>query len=404
MSNWSLNKAPGYAPDSIATQKGWETPLGEVLVAIRGLATKAGAGDIVSLTFNAASYTQGDPISVSVQFNEKVNVTAGASLVLTGNIGNVTLYAAAQSNVGKVVFDKQVDNVTPAVLATGYATGTLTSTGVTPTNGDTVTLGAKTYTFQTTLTNVDGNVAIGANAAAALQNLKDAINLTGTPGTQYATAMTLHPTILATANNATTVSVRAKTSGTGGNSLASTETAVTLSFGGATLSGGVAVNSTLSIGAQTIGGTVLDANSAVAAVGTLTLSANAGNTETVTLASKVYTFQTTLTNSDGNVKIGATKEESAANLAAAINLSGTAGVQYAAAMTLHPSVSASVADNVMTVTAKTAGTAGNSIASTETLASGAFGGATLAGGSAGQATTLTVSAGLGTAAGARAVA
>jgi hypothetical protein len=38
----------------------------------------------------------------------------------------------------------------------------------------------------------------------------------------------------------------------------------------------------------------------------LTVSGNAVNAETVTLGAKVYTFQSALTNVDGNVKIGAT--------------------------------------------------------------------------------------------------
>ncbi len=118
------------------------------------------------------------------------------------------------------------------------AKGTLTSTGVNVSNGDTVTIGGKTYTFQTVLTNVDGNVLIGANAAASLANLKAAINLEAGAGTTYATATTVHTTVVADSVTATTLLVRAKASGSGGNSIASTEVAVTLSWGGATLASG----------------------------------------------------------------------------------------------------------------------------------------------------------------------
>lgn len=131
----------------------------------------------------------------------------------------------------------------PVMCEPGFsATGTLTSTGTTPTNGDTVTLGAKTYTFQTVLTNVDGNVLIGANAAAALTNLFNAINLGPGSGTTYAAATTLHPTVSAETVTATTIVVRAKSSGTGGNTIASTKVAVTLSWGAVTLiNGGTSV-------------------------------------------------------------------------------------------------------------------------------------------------------------------
>lgn len=123
---------------------------------------------------------------------------------------------------------------------TPRATGTLTSTG-NPADTDTVTINGKVYTFQTTLTNVDGNVLIGASAAASLLNLMHAINLSGgVPGTDYAAAMTLHPTIYADYTTATTLVVLAKTGGTGGNALTTTESSTSLSWGAGTLAGGAA--------------------------------------------------------------------------------------------------------------------------------------------------------------------
>lgn len=117
------------------------------------------------------------------------------------------------------------------------ATGTLTSTGVF-TDTQTVVVGGKTYTTQTSLTDTDGNVLIGADAAATLQNLLDAINLTGTAGTQYAASMTLNAEVRATANTATTLVVVAKTAGSVGNLIASTETQTNASWGAALLASG----------------------------------------------------------------------------------------------------------------------------------------------------------------------
>lgn len=123
---------------------------------------------------------------------------------------------------------------------------------------------------------------------------------------------------------------------------------------------------------------------AVAARVILTLTDNALDTETVTIGAKVYTFQDTLTNVDGNVKIGATAAITLSNLVAAINLGTGAGTAYAAATTVHSTVTAvEGAGDTVVVTAKTAGTAGNSIASTETLTNGSFASATLLGGLAG---------------------
>jgi hypothetical protein len=118
---------------------------------------------------------------------------------------------------------------------------------------------------------------------------------------------------------------------------------------------------------------------AVKAAGTLTLNSNPSNNETATVNGKVYTFVNTLTGVDGQVKILATKELTAAAFAAAINLSGTPNAQYASATTLHPDVSARVSGAVVTVIARVGGTAGNSITTTETFSDAAsiWNGATL---------------------------
>ena len=128
-----------------------------------------------------------------------------------------------------------------------------------------------------------------------------------------------------------------------------------------------------------------------AATGTLTLTANAGNGETVTIDGKVYTFQTTLTDADGNVKIGASASASLDNLIDAINLGTGAGTDYATSMTLHQTVTALAgAGDTMDVTAIQKDASGNSIATTETLANGSWGNATLTGGANGTGLNLAV--------------
>jgi hypothetical protein len=122
-------------------------------------------------------------------------------------------------------------------MAVAFASQTLTVTGQ-PLNTETVTVGGKVYTFQTVLTNVDGNVFIGATAAASLQNLKDAVNLTGTPGTQYAAATAANPDSVADTITATTLIFRSRVAGTVGNRNPSTETLTNGSFGAATFAGG----------------------------------------------------------------------------------------------------------------------------------------------------------------------
>ncbi len=118
------------------------------------------------------------------------------------------------------------------------AEGTLTSTGTAPANNDTVTIGGYTYTFKTALTGAAFEVLIGASAAAALDNLKSAINATAGAGTTYGTGTYAHPDVTATTNTDTTQLVVARLAGTAGNAIASTEVSSQLSWGAATLASG----------------------------------------------------------------------------------------------------------------------------------------------------------------------
>jgi hypothetical protein len=118
-----------------------------------------------------------------------------------------------------------------------FAVGTLTSSGAF-TDTQTITIGGKVYTTQTTLTNVDGNVLIGANAAATIDNLYAAINLGAGAGTTYAAAMTAHPHVVATSETDTTLVVKARVDGSIGNLIGTTETQTNASWGGTVLASG----------------------------------------------------------------------------------------------------------------------------------------------------------------------
>lgn len=119
----------------------------------------------------------------------------------------------------------------------------------------------------------------------------------------------------------------------------------------------------------------------VSATGILTLTDQPGDTETVTLGATTYTFNTVLGGAD-SVLIGADVEDSLSNLVAAINGAAGEGTLYGTGTTANASATASIAptSEQLTAVAITPGTAGNSIASTETLSAGSWTGATLAGG------------------------
>lgn len=118
---------------------------------------------------------------------------------------------------------------------------------------------------------------------------------------------------------------------------------------------------------------VLFSSTARSAYGFLATSANFSNGEGVSIGGKTYHFQTTLTDSDGNVQIGADANHSLDNLAAAITLGGGAGSLYAASTTAQHDVTAyRLRDGLMIVTAVTPGTGGNAIAVTETCANASW--------------------------------
>lgn len=130
-------------------------------------------------------------------------------------------------------------NLKNAVAATGTdATGTITSTGTNPANNDTVTIGDQVYTFKTTLTGAANEVKIGAAATNTLDNLKAAINKTGTEGTDYGLGTPANPYVTAGTKTATTIQVTARDK-RWGNSIATTETSAQLSWGSGTLTSGV---------------------------------------------------------------------------------------------------------------------------------------------------------------------
>ena len=295
------------------------------------------------------------------------------------------------------------------------ATGILTSTVTGLADSDTVTIDGKVYTFEDSLTNTNGHVHVGVDAAESLFNLVSAINLSGGVGTRYATATTLHPTVSAAGGPGLTMVATAKTPGPGVNALATTEVSPEASWGGATLSGGTSTASTMcyladdptnpqeviaigldssnrptalllirplggsttvAVGVLTLAGNMAD----VAATGTLNSSGQVSDGNTVTIGVKTYTFQATLLPGDGNVKIGASQALSMENLRRAINLDGTAGVNYGVGTTLHPTVSALDTATTVDVTAKTKGEEGNSIISTENSATLDWDDVTLVGG------------------------
>lgn len=208
--------------------------------------------DVIATTSGTITGTDNEITGVSVDtpvnITVRVNEIPGCNYNLTIQKGcacNILTGIINEASVDICVINGIVQG-TPEATATvtrtedvdTEATGILTLTGD-PLDTETVTIGAKTYTFQTVLTDVDGNVLIGATAADSIANLVAAITLGAGAGTTYATSTTAHPTVTAADGAGDTVDVTALTAGSAGNAIATTETLTNGSFAAATLLGGV---------------------------------------------------------------------------------------------------------------------------------------------------------------------
>ncbi len=247
---------------------------------------------------------------------------------------------------------------TGALVPAVHATSTLTSDATNVADGEVVVIGAITYRFKDTMTQAY-DVKIGASAAISLDNLKLAINGTGTAGTHYFDGTVAHTLVIATTNTDTTQKIVSRTYGTANNSLATTETSDHLSWADTTLGGGTGTS---------------DAGVATA-------------TATFVINGTSYYLTTELQESvDGtavaNEILWVTNDATALdNVKKAINGTGTEGTDYSTGTNANPDVIATTnTDTAQTFEAKAFGTLGNYLTSTETMTNASFGGTTFSGG------------------------
>lgn len=246
--------------------------------------------------------------------------------------------------------------------------------GVT-TGAATVTIGSIVYTIVDALSETYGATAVpyqvvkGANEASMLDNLKLAVNGTGTAGTHYSTGTVAHPTVIATTNTDTVQTFRSRLYGTTAaettaiNAIATTETMANTAFADTTLGGGTG-----------------NCNPAVTA-----------ENATITIGSITYTVVTELAEGLGLTAVPyevlwvTSEAVFLDNLKLAINGNGVPGTEYGTGTLAHPDVKATTnANDSQVVEARLTGTGGNSIATTETLGNYAWGAATLASGTGGE--------------------
>lgn len=245
-----------------------------------------------TLTSDATAQSDGDQVTIgSVTYTFKTNFTgvkATGVLTATDVFSNgetvsvqgvtytfrTTLSSPAQRNevlIG-VSVAVSLDNLKIAINASGGTEGTEYSVGTTAhpyvtatTNTNTQqtvaarNFGTEANSFSTVETcanasfaaalmsggvaNVVNEVALGSDAATMLDNLKAAINNSGTDGTEYSTGTKAHPEVTATTNTNTTQVVQAIDYSYTNASIATTDPVDTgshMSWGATTLASGVA--------------------------------------------------------------------------------------------------------------------------------------------------------------------
>lgn len=209
---------------------------------------EVGTGHIRKV-FNEPGVFNGDLFVVSGLSLYRVDTAGTASLLGqlgTQALGDVSM--AASAPVGNFPANLYIaeGGVLWVYTENGSARGTLDVNGAI-TTGEQVRIDGTYYQF--TSGSVDAGtplgtaanpwlVAMGASTNEALDNLYDAINLTGVAGTAYSTATTEHPTVSAQSAGAGVLTVQADAAGALGNAIVTTETLVNGAWGGATLAGG----------------------------------------------------------------------------------------------------------------------------------------------------------------------
>ena len=227
----------GFSGDSLSVSTSDEVvALGDFTTA-RNIMLKHLSGDDLRIGLDGSTYP----------FRLSLGEVTLFRLDVETNVETATIVAEADTDTSlssKYLVLNDKDGSVWVWFSTGEQAVVTLTMDTQPTDGDTIVIGSRTYTWEGTLTEVDGNIWIGADLAAAKLNLGYAIAASGgTPGTDYATAMTANTEVTIAAFVSDDAVFTAILAGIAANSFTSTiDVTGGNVFSAATLTGGTAAS------------------------------------------------------------------------------------------------------------------------------------------------------------------
>lgn len=309
-----------------------------------------------AVNVDPANYPNDSKLEQKVLYMEK----NGTAFTETKGTGVFTIAGADVSSGDTITVGNRTYTFRTALTGV-KATGLLTSDATAPSDGDTVSIEGVTYTFRTALSNPAqaNEVLIGGSAAAALDNLKIAINASGgTIGTEYSLGTVAHPLVTATTNTNTTQLVEAREFGTRPNKYRLSESSSHLAWGDSFM--GTVVTTEVA-GVANVVDEILIGDSAAHTLDTLKDAINntatyAGEGTGYSTGTKAHTQVTATTNTDTAQTVAA-RHAAFDNSSIAISATGSGNIAAGAA-TLASGVRGVKAANTTTA-AGSAGVSGD---------------------------------------------
>ena len=220
----------------------------EIRIALEALFAIAGIGP---------GQSTGSPIEQDIIGNTAGVHTGAVTGDVTGSIDGAivdgdTLITKTLTPVNAVASEAKLTS-SGAMVPAEHAESVLTSSGANAAEDDTVTIGATVYTFKDDPTGIAFAVDVGTDLTTSMANLVKAINLTGTPDTEYGAGTTINPIAWATASDATTMTLQVKIPGDESNAAVTEASDAAFTWTGADFANGTNAGVTSDAATVTIG-------------------------------------------------------------------------------------------------------------------------------------------------------